>query len=276
MAIIKFKPVSPAQRHMSTLRVASLSNKEPERRLITVLKKNSGRNNTGRITVRHQGGGSRRFLCMIDFKRSKRDILATVAALEYDPNRTSYIALLSYADGEKSYIIAPENLAVGDKVLASDTADFTAGNTLPLSKIPVGMPIHNLELRQGKGGQIVRSAGSAAIIQSKENGFATVLLPSSEVRRIPLDCCATIGRVSNSDWQNISWGKAGKSRHRGIRPSVRGLAMAPNAHPHGGGEGRSGIGMPSPKSPWGKPTLGYRTRKRRKYSDKYIITRRKK
>ncbi|NMC35625.1 50S ribosomal protein L2 [Candidatus Beckwithbacteria bacterium] len=276
MAIRKVKPITNAQRHKSFLDTKKLSKKRPEKGLVTILKKHSGRNNMGRVTVRHQGGRQKRYYRMIDFKRNKLNIEAKVVAIEYDPNRTANIALLIYKDGEKRYILAPEQLEVGKTVIAGETAEFNPGNALPLKNIPVGMPIHNIELRPGKGGQIIRSAGSAATIQAKEGGYANIQLPSGEIRKIREECYATIGQLSNSDWQNISLGKAGRKRHMGIRPGVRGVAMAPNAHPHGGGEGRSGVGMPSPKSPWGKKTLGKKTRKRRKYSDKLIIKRRKK
>ena len=275
MAIKVQKPVSNGQRHLSYLKVAGLSKSRPHKSLIRIIKKNAGRNNTGRITVRHKGGGEKRFYRLIDFKRNKKDIVATVAGIEYDPNRTANIALLFYADGEKRYILAPEGLKVGDKVVAADSAEFSIGNALPIRNIPLGMPIHNIELRPGKGGQLVRGSGAAAIIQAKERKYANVVLPSSEIRKIHVDCFATIGRVSNPERQNMSIGKAGRKRHMGIRPTVRGSAMSPNAHPHGGGEGKAGIGMPSPKSPWGKKTLGVKTRKKRKYSTKYIIQSRK-
>ncbi|MGI5828313.1 MAG: 50S ribosomal protein L2 [Patescibacteria group bacterium] len=275
MAIQNVRPVTNGQRHQNLLKTKANTNSNPEKSLTKILKKHSGRNNTGRITVRHQGGRHKRFYREIDFKRSKKDIPATVASIEYDPNRTANIALLHYKDGEKRYILAPEGLKVGATVLAGENADFNVGNALPMEKIPLGMPIHNIELRPGKGGQMIKSAGSQAIIQSKEGGYANILLPSGEVRLVTVKAYATIGQVSNTDWQNISLGKAGRKRHMGVRPSVRGVAMAPNGHPHGGGEGRSGIGMPSPKSPWGKKTLGVKTRKRRKYSDNMIIKRRK-
>ena len=269
------KPVTPGRRHRTRLDNSLLAKKSRERRLRRLLPKHSGRNHTGRVTVRHQGGRQKRFLRLLDFKREKREIPARVINLEYDPNRTANIALLVYSDGEKRYILAPDGLKSGDMVKAGENAEPKVGNALPLDKIPVGMPIHNLELRPGKGGQMIRSAGAAAMIQAKENGYANVLLPSTEIRRIPLTCYATIGQVSNQEWRTISLGKAGRKRHMGIRPTVRGVAQNPNSHPHGGGEGRSGIGMPSPKSPWGKPTLGKRTRHKRKYSNKYIISRRK-
>jgi large subunit ribosomal protein L2 len=275
MPIIKLKPNTNAQRHQSLLKTDASTSSKPEKSLSRNLKKHSGRNFTGRITVRHQGGREKRLYRTIDFKRNKRDIEARVATIEYDPNRTSSIALLHYVDGEKRYILAPIKLKIGDKVIASEKADFKDGNALPLKNIPLGMPIHNIELRVGKGGQIIRSAGTFALVQSKEGAYANILLPSGEVRRVSVDCYATIGQVSNPELKNLKLGKAGRKRHMGIRPSVRGVAMHPGAHPHGGGEGRSGIGMPSPKSPWGKKTLGKRTRKRKKYSDKMIIKRRK-
>jgi len=275
MAIQNVRPVTNAQRHQNNLKSGTPTRNNPEKSLLESRKKHSGRNNSGRITVRHQGGAHKRYYRLVDFKRDKKDIKATVASIEYDPNRTANIALLHYVDGEKRYILAPEGLKVGDTVMAGEKAEFTVGNALPLEKIPLGMPIHNVELRPGKGGQMIKSAGSQALVQSKEGGHANVLLPSGEVRKIAVACYATIGQVSNADWQNVSLGKAGRKRHMGVRPSVRGVAMAPNAHPHGGGEGRSGIGMPSPKSPWGKKTLGKKTRRTRKYSDKMIIKRRK-
>ena len=276
MSIKTHRPVSPGQRHQATLDYSHLADKRPQKQLRRILPKRSGRNASGRITVRHQGGRQKRYLRQIDFRRSKRDIPARVATIEYDPNRTANIALLVYADGEKRYILSPDNLQIGDTVSAGEQAELKPGNALPLAKIPVGMPIHSLELRPGKGSQVVRSAGVSATIQAKEAGYANVLLPSTEMRRIPLTCYATIGQVSNQEWRNVSLGKAGRKRHRGIRPTVRGVAQNPHSHPHGGGEGRSGIGMPSPKSPWGKKTLGKKTRKKKKYSDKYIISHRKK
>jgi len=245
------------------------------KKLTKILPKHSGRDASGKIAVRHRGGREKRFLRLIDWKRDKHDIPAKVVSLEYDPNRTANIALVVYEDGEKRYILAPEGLKIGDKIVSGEKAEVKVGNALPLKKIPVGTPIHNIELRPGKGGQIVRSAGASAQILAKEKGMATVKLPSGEQRLIPLQCWATIGQVSNPLWKTVKLGKAGKKRHMGIRPAVRGVAMHPGAHPHGGGEGRSGIGMPSPKSPWGKKTLGKKTRKPKKYSDKYIIKRRK-
>ena len=276
MRIVVTRPVSPGRRHKTSLDYSSLNKKRPEKKLRRILTKHSGRNNTGKLTVRHQGGRQKRFLRHIDFKRDKKEIPAKVVSLEYDPNRTANIALLVYVDGEKRYILAPEGLKVGDKILAGEKAELKPGNALPLKKIPVGTAIHNLELHPGKGGQIVRSAGASASIQAKEGEYANVLLPSKELRRVLLTCYATIGHVSNQEWRTISLGKAGRKRHMGIRPTVRGVAQHPGSHPHGGGEGRSGVGMKSPKSPWGKRTLGKRTRKKKKYSNRWIIKRRKK
>jgi len=245
------------------------------KKLTKILPKHAGRDTTGKISVRHRGGREKRFLRKIDWKRNKHDIPAKVVSLEYDPNRTANIALVVYEDGEKRYILAPEGLEVGDKIVSGEKAGVKTGNALSLKKIPVGTPIHNIELRPGKGGQIVRSAGNSANILAKEKGMATIKLPSGEQRLISLDCFATIGQVSKPLWKTVKLGKAGRKRHMGFRPSVRGVAMHPGAHPHGGGEGRSGIGMPSPKSPWGKKTLGKKTRRPKKYSDKYIVKRRK-
>ena len=268
------KPVTPSLRHRRDLDTSELTSIKPKK-LLRILKKHSGRNATGKITVRHRGGRQKRFLRIIDFKRDKTDIPAKVVSIEYDPNRNANIALLSYQDGEQRYILAPEGLKVGDTVVSSPTAEIKPGNALPLKKIPVGTPIHNLELKPGKGGQLVRAAGTAALIQSKEGKYASVKLPSGEIRLIPLDCLATIGQVAPKEFKTLKLGKAGRKRLMGWRPAVRGVAMHPGAHPHGGGEGRSGIGMPSPKSPWGKKTLGKKTRKKKKYSDKLIIKRRK-
>lgn len=276
MAVKKLKPVTNAQRHQSRLKTQAKTSSKPLKKLTKILKKNSGRNNTGRITVRHRGGRQKRYYRIIDFKRKRKDVQAKVVSIEYDPNRSANIALLNYINGEKSYIIAPKKLKLGDTIIASDNADYKVGNAISLKNIPLGMPIHNIELRPGKGGQIVRSAGSMASIQSKEGGYANILLPSGEIRKIPLNCIATIGQVSNPDLKNVSLGKAGRKRLKGFRPSVRGVAMHPGGHPHGGGEGRSGIGMPSPKSVYGKKTLGKKTRKKQKYSNKLIIKRRNK
>lgn len=241
------------------------------RKLTIILKKKSGRNASGKVTVRHQGGGEKRFWREIDFKRDKRNIIARVMALEYDPNRGADIALLVYKDGEKRYIIAPEGLKIGDQVEAGPQAPLRPGNALPLANIPVGTVVHNLEIKSGKGGELVRGAGTGAVLMGREGDFVVVKLPSSEQRRIESICYATIGQVGRSDIKARVWGKAGRKRHMGIRPTVRGVAQNPHSHPHGGGEGRSGIGMPTPKSPWGKPARGQKTRKDHKYSDKYII-----
>lgn len=265
------KPVTPGTRHRKDLVRLDLNQVRPEKSLRFTLKKHSGRNHSGRVTVRHQGGRHKRFYRVIDFKRDKRDIPARVISIEYDPNRSSNIALVSYQDGAKRYILAPQGLQLGQLVLASVSAPLSVGNALPLKNLPVGTLIHNLELTPGKGGQLVRSAGVGAMIQSKDK-FANVKLPSGEVREISLDCYATIGELSNPDVKNIKLGKAGRKRHLGIRPTVRGVAQHPDSHPHGGGEGRSGIGRPSPLSPWGKKTLGKKTRNKKKYSRKHIKT----
>lgn len=244
------------------------------RKLLKILPKNSGRNATGKITVRHQGGREKRFLREIDFKREKRNLSAKVIQIEYDPNRTANIAYLIYQDGQRGYILAPQGLKVGDEVAAGEKVEIKVGNALPLKRIPVGTVIHNIELTQGKGGQIVRGAGTGAVVQAKEEDYSILKLPSGELRKVPSNCFVTVGQVGNAELKTIILGKAGRKRHMGIRPTVRGVAQDPRSHPHGGGEGRSGIGMPSPKSPWGKPTLGKRTRKRRKYSDRLIIKRR--
>lgn len=246
----------------------------PEKKLTQVLKKKSGRNNYGRITVRHRGGANKRKYRIIDFKRNKLDVEGTVLRLEYDPNRTAHIALIEYADGERRYILAPDGLGVGDKVIASESADIKPGNALPIANIPLGTFIHNIELHPGKGAQLVRSAGTAAQLMAKEGKMAQVRLPSGEVRYVRMDCMATIGQVGNLEHENLSIGKAGRKRHMGWRPSVRGSAMNPVDHPHGGGEGKSPIGMPSPLTPWGKPTLGYKTRKKHHPNDKFIVKRR--
>ncbi len=251
-----------------------LSKVAPEKSLVEPLKKHSGRNSYGRITVRHRGGGNRRKYRVIDFKRLKDDVNATVLTIEYDPNRTANIALIQYEDGEKAYIIAPHGLKVGDTVSSGSNADIKPGNALPIKSIPVGTLIHNIELFPGRGAQLVRSAGNSAQLMAKEGEFAQVRLPSGEVRMVRVDCKATIGQVGNIDYENISIGKAGRKRHMGWRPTVRGVVMNPCDHPHGGGEGKSPIGMPSPVTPWGKPTLGYKTRKKKKQSDKYIVKRR--
>ena len=273
MAIRVYKPTSPARRFMSVLTYEEVTKKAPEKSLTEVLKKNSGRNKQGKITVRHQGGGNKRKYRIIDFKRDKVDIPAKVSAIEYDPNRSAFIALLYYADGEKRYILAPLGLKVGDTVISSDTADIKPGNALPISNIPVGTLIHNLELKPGRGGQLVRSAGNAAQLMAKEGKWAQVRLPSGEVRLVSVDAKATIGTVSNTDHSNVRIGKAGRTRHLGIRPTVRGVVMNPCDHPHGGGEGKSPVGLPAPVTPWGKPALGLKTRKHNKYSDKKIVKR---
>jgi large subunit ribosomal protein L2 len=247
----------------------------PERSLLAPLRRSGGRNAHGRVTVRHRGGGHRRFIRLVDFKRDKRDIPAKVAAIEYDPNRTARLALLHYADGEKRYIIAPVDLKVGDTIVAGAGAEIRSGNALPISNIPVGTLIHNIEVKEGRGGQMVRSAGGAAQLLAKEGDFAQIRMPSGEVRLVRQTCFATIGQIGNLDHGNVKLGKAGRKRHKGIRPTVRGSAMTPRDHPHGGGEGRQPIGLPGPKSPWGKPTLGYKTRRNKK-TDQYIVRRRSK
>ena len=274
MAIKKYKPTSPARRQMTVSTFEEITKKTPERSLLEPLKSNAGRNSYGRITVRHRGGGTKRKYRVIDFKRDKRDMKANVIAIEYDPNRSANIALVQYEDGEKRYIIAPVDLHVGDVVECSATADIRPGNALPIANIPVGTIIHNIELMPGKGAQLVRAAGNSAQLMAKEGKYAQVRLPSGEVRMIRLDCIATIGQVGNIDHENISIGKAGRKRHMGFRPTVRGVVMNPNDHPHGGGEGKSPIGMPSPVTPWGKPALGYKTRKNKKASTKFIVKRR--
>ncbi len=275
MGIKKYKPVTPGRRGMTGYTFEEITKTEPERSLIVPLKKHSGRNMYGRVTVRHRGGGHKRFYRIIDFKRDKRGIPAKVAAIEYDPNRTARIALLHYADGEKRYIIAPLGLKVGDTVMAGPDAEIRPGNALPIANIPTGTMIHNIELYPGKGGQLVRAAGTSAQLLAKEGDYAHIRLPSGEVRLVRQECYATIGQVGNVEHSNIKLGKAGRKRHMGIRPTVRGSAMSPRDHPHGGGEGRQPIGLPGPKSPWGKPTLGAKTR-RNKRTDKFIIRRRSK
>ena len=274
MAVKTFKPTTPSRRQMTVPSFEEITKKTPERSLITVLKKNAGRNNTGKITVRHHGGGNRIKYRIIDFKKNIEDVPATVLAIEYDPNRTAYIALMQYETGEKTYSIAPVGLKVGDVVLNSKKADIKPGNVLPISEIPVGTFIHNIELYPGKGGQLVRSAGTAALLMAKENGVSQVRLPSGEVRIVRLDCKATIGQVGNIEHENINLGKAGKKRHMGVRPTVRGSVMNPCDHPHGGGEGKSPIGRPTPVTPWGKPTMGYKTRDKKARTNKFIVKRR--
>ena len=274
MGIKKYNPTTPGLRGMTVSTFEEITCTTPEKSLTVTLKKHAGRNVRGKITVRHRGGGYRPKYRIIDFKRNKDGVPGTVATIEYDPNRTANIALINYADGEKRYIIAPNKLSVGDVIVSGADADIKIGNTLPLANIPVGTVIHNIELKPGKGGQMVRSAGNGAQLMAKEGNFAQVRLPSGEVRKVRIECRATIGEVGNLDHQNIQIGKAGRKRHMGIRPTVRGSVMNPNDHPHGGGEGKAGIGRVSPVTPWGKPALGYKTRKKKKASDKYIVKRR--
>ena len=274
MAIRKFKPTSPARRFMTVSDFEEITKTTPERSLLDSLKKNAGRNSYGRITVRHRGGGNRRKYRIIDFKRNKDGMPATVIGIEYDPNRSANIALIEYEDGTKAYIIAPLGLTDGDVVVSGEGADIKPGNALFIRDIPVGTLIHNIELYPGKGGQLVRSAGNSAQLMAKEGAYAQVRLPSGEVRMIRMDCKATIGVVGNQQHENISIGKAGRKRHMGWRPTVRGVVMNPNDHPHGGGEGKSPIGRPAPVTPWGKPALGYKTRKKKNKTDKFIVKRR--
>ena len=275
MSIKTYRPTSPARRAMTVSGFDGVDkHAKPERSLLEVVKKNSGRNSYGRITVRHKGGGNRRKYRVIDFRRDKLDMEAKVLRLEYDPNRSAFIALVEYADGERRYILAPVGLAAGDSVVSSASADIKAGNCLPLENIPVGTVIHNIELYPGRGAQFVRAAGVAAQLMAKEAGMATIRMPSGEMRKVRLDCRATIGQVGNIDHSNVSIGKAGRKRHMGIRPTVRGSVMNPCDHPHGGGEGKSPIGRPGPVTPWGKPTLGYKTRKAKNRTNKFIVKRR--
>lgn len=274
MGIKKYKPTTPGLRGMTVSTFEEITCDTPERSLTVTLKKHSGRNSRGKITVRHRGGGTRPKYRIIDFKRLKDGIPATVKTIEYDPNRSANIALLFYADGEKRYITAPNDLKVGDVLYSGPESDIQIGNALPLSNIPVGTIIHNVELKSGKGAQLVRSAGNGAQLMAKEGNYAQVRLPSGEVRKVRKECRATIGEVGNGDHGNINIGKAGRKRHMGFRPTVRGSAMNPNDHPHGGGEGKTGIGRPSPVTPWGKPTLGYKTRKKNKPSDQYVVKKR--
>ena len=274
MAIKSYKPTTPGRRGMTVTDYSELSKVAPCKSLLEPMDKKSGRNSYGRITVRHRGGGVRRKYRVIDFKRNKLDMNATVLTIEYDPNRSAFIALVQYEDGVKAYILAPEGLNIGDKVVSSATADIKPGNCLPVANIPVGTMIHNIELYPGKGAQLVRSAGVAAQLMAKENGKAMVRLPSGELRYVRLECKATIGVVGNSDHANVQIGKAGRTRHMGIRPTVRGSVMNPCVHPHGGGEGKSPIGRPSPVTPWGKPAMGYKTRKKNHRTDKQIVRRR--
>ena len=275
MAIKFYKPTTPGRRNMTTMDYSELSKVAPERSLLEPIKKNAGRNSYGRITVRHRGGGNRRKYRVIDFKRERFGIPATVQTLEYDPNRSAFIALVQYEDGEKRYIIAPQDLKVGDKIVSGPEADIKPGNALPLINIPVGTFLHNIELYPGKGAQLARSAGNTAQLMAKENGMALLRLPSGELRNVPAACMATIGVVSNPEHANVNYGKAGRKRHMGWRPTVRGSVMNPCDHPHGGGEGKSPIGRPGPVTPWGKPALGYKTRQKNKRTDKYIVKRRK-
>ena len=274
MGIKSFRPVTPSLRNTTTLTNDEITKSTPEKSLLTVLKKNAGRNNSGKITVRHHGGGSRRKYRVIDFKRNKVDMEATVIGIEYDPNRTSNIALIEYEDGERAYIIAPVGLTDGDKVISSDKADIKPGNCMPISAIPVGTMIYNIELHKGKGAQFVRSAGMSAQLMAKEGKYAHVRMPSGEMRLINVDCRACIGQVGNLEAENVKLGKAGRTRNMGIRPTVRGSVMNPVDHPHGGGEGRAPVGHTGPRTPWGKPAHGYKTRKNNNRTDKYIVKRR--
>jgi len=273
MSIRIYKPITPGQRHRAGATFEEITKTKPEKSLVVSRSNKSGRNMYGRITVRHRGGGNKTKVRVIDFRREKENIPATVTAIEYDPNRSARLALLTYADGEKRYIVAPLGLKVGDKVMSGKQAEIKTGNSLPIANIPVGTLVHNVELTEGRGAQIVRSAGAAAQLLAKEGEYAQLRLPSGEVRLVRQQCIATIGQVGNLEHSQIKLGRAGQKRHKGIRPSVRGSAMSPRDHPHGGGEGRTPIGMPGPKSPWGKPTLGYRTRRNKK-TDKYIVRRR--
>ena len=274
MAVITYKPTTNARRNMSVTDFSKLSKNGPEKSLLAPLSKNSGRNSYGRITVRHRGGGNRKKYRIIDFKRQKNDVSAVVLSIEYDPNRSAFIALIQYEDGTKSYIIAPHGLKVGHKIMSGADADILPGNALPLANIPVGTFVHNVELYPGKGAQLARAAGIMAQLMAKENGMALLRLPSGELRNIPENCMATIGQVSNIDHENVKIGKAGRKRNMGWRPTVRGSVMNPNDHPHGGGEGKSPIGRPGPVTPWGKPALGYKTRNPKKASNKFIVRRR--
>lgn len=273
MAVKKYKPTTPGQRGMTSYTFEEITRSKPERSLVAPLRRHGGRNTYGRVTVRHRGGGHRQQMRILDYRREKHGIPAVVDSIEYDPNRTARVALLNYADGEKRYILAPVELKVGDSLMSGPNAEIRAGNCLPISNIPVGTLIHNIELKSGRGGQIVRAAGGAAQLLGKEGDFAQVRLPSGEVRLVRQVCYATVGTIGNVDHSNVKLGKAGRKRHKGIRPTVRGSAMSPRDHPHGGGEGRQPIGLPGPKSPWGKPTLGYKTRRNKK-SDQYIVRRR--
>lgn len=276
MGVRKYKPTSPAIRQMTVSTFEEITNKDPEKSLLISLNRKGGRNSYGKITVRHRGGGAKKKYRIIDFKRDKDGVAGKVVAIEYDPNRTANIALINYADGEKRYIISPSGLKVGDIIESGENADIKVGNALPLKLIPVGTNIHNIELKPGKGAQLVRSAGAEAQLMGKEGAYGVVRLPSGEYRQIRLECKATIGQVGNIDHENVTIGKAGRTRHMGIRPTVRGSVMNPNDHPHGGGEGKAPVGRPGPVTPWGKPALGFKTRDRKKKSNKYIIRRRTK
>ena len=271
MGIKVYKPTTPGRRGMSVSTFEEITTNKPEKSLLSSLKKHSGRNSYGRITVRHKGGGNRRKYRIIDFKRNRLDDVATVMTVEYDPNRSANIALIQYADGEKAYIIAPQKLNVGDTVVSGASADIKPGNCLPIENIPVGTMIHNIEMHPGKGAQLSRSAGTSAQLMAKENGYAQVRLPSGEVRMVSINCKATVGVIGNSDHENVKLGKAGRKRHMGIRPTVRGSVMNPCDHPHGGGEGKSPIGRPSPVTPWGKPAMGYKTRSKKAKTEKFIV-----
>jgi len=273
MALKRYKPTSAARRFMTVLSYDEITEVKPERSLVEDMRKTGGRNNTGKITVRHIGGGNRRKYRIIDFKRNKDDIPATVKSIQYDPNRSANIALLQYADGEKKYILAPVGLNVGDTVMNGANADIKAGNCLPFENIPVGTMVHNIELQPGKGGQIARAAGISAQLMAKEGVYATLKMPSGEMRLVSIKCRATIGQVGNVEHEIVRVGKAGKTRHMGIKPTVRGSVMNPNDHPHGGGEGKSPVGRPGPVTPWGKPALGYKTRKKKNVNDKFILKR---
>ena len=274
MAVKRYKPTTPSRRYMTVSDFGDITKKSPEKALTVNLKKTAGRNSQGKISVRHRGGGAKKQYRIIDFKRNKDGIPAKVAAVEYDPNRTANIALLYYADGEKKYILAPIGLKVGDSLMSGSQAEVRIGNTLPMKDMPIGAQIHNIEMKPGAGGQLVRSAGGSAQLMAKEGRYATVRLPSGETRLVPIECRATVGQVGNIDHELINIGKAGRKRHMGIRPTVRGSAMNPNDHPHGGGEGKAPIGRPAPSTPWGKPALGYKTRKKNKASNAMIIRRR--
>ena len=271
MSIKVYKPTSNSRRNMSVTDYSALSKVAPERSLLEPLKNNAGRNSYGRITVRHRGGANRRKYRVIDFKRSKFNVTAEVATIEYDPNRSAHIALIKYEDGEKSYILAPVGMNVGDKIMAGPDADIKPGNALPLINVPTGTLVHNVELYPGRGGQLARAAGNAAQLMAKEGDFALLRLPSGELRKVPVGCMATIGQVGNIDHENVKIGNAGRKRHMGWRPTVRGSVMNPNDHPHGGGEGKSPVGRPGPVTPWGKPALGYKTRNKKKASNKLIV-----